>query len=151
MSIELTLPKSVERYRDRIRNLYAEKDDDGVSYWLDFAPGWRSWDSTPQAPCHSAHWDTKGEIWDELRGALPCDCPECHASANRHGRALAELRAAAGMSQAQLASKAQVPAGRVGDWEQGARPISGVRFASAKRLADALGVTLDELWTRCAA
>ncbi|NMM99116.1 helix-turn-helix domain-containing protein [Bifidobacterium olomucense] len=148
--IEIALPKNMERYRSRIRNLYAEQDS-GTSYWIDFAPGWRSWDSTPTAPCHCAHWDSKAEIWDELRNALPCECPGCKAAGNRRGRALAALRASVGISQAQLGAKAHVPAGRIGDWEQGFRTLDGVKLSTAKRLADALGVSLDELWERCAA
>lgn len=62
------------------------------------------------------------------------------------GRQLAALRENKHLTQQQLATIIGVPAGRIGDWEQGRRPVSGVRFETAKRMADALGVSLSEFW-----
>jgi transcriptional regulator with XRE-family HTH domain len=55
---------------------------------------------------------------------------------------LQRLREAAGLSQSQLAKQAGVPVGTLQGWEQ-ARRLP--RLEAAVRLADALGITLDEL------
>jgi transcriptional regulator with XRE-family HTH domain len=58
------------------------------------------------------------------------------------GRQLKKLRAAAGLSQSQLARAAGVSVGTLKNWEQGRRePLLG----AAVKLAGALGVSLDEL------
>jgi transcriptional regulator with XRE-family HTH domain len=58
------------------------------------------------------------------------------------GQHLKKLRAAAGLSQSQLARAAGVPVGTLKNWEQGRRePLLG----AACKLADALGVGLDDL------
>jgi transcriptional regulator with XRE-family HTH domain len=55
---------------------------------------------------------------------------------------LKRLRQRAGLSQPQLAKAAGVPLGTLRCWEQATRqPLLG----AAVKLADALGVTLDEL------
>jgi transcriptional regulator with XRE-family HTH domain len=56
------------------------------------------------------------------------------------GEKLRELRAAAGLTQEQLASSAGVPVGTIRDYEQGRRdPL----LSKAQRLARALQVSLD--------
>ena len=55
---------------------------------------------------------------------------------------LQELRQAAGPSQSQLAKAAGVPVGSLRGWEQSRRTML---VDAAIKLADALGVTLDEL------
>jgi transcriptional regulator with XRE-family HTH domain len=55
---------------------------------------------------------------------------------------LQRLREAAGLSQSQLARRAGVPVGTLQGWEQ-ARRLP--RLEAAVRLADALGISLDEL------
>lgn len=62
------------------------------------------------------------------------------------GRQLAALRENKHLTQQQLATIIGVPAGRIGDWEQGRRPLTGIRFETAKRIAEALDVSLDRLW-----
>jgi transcriptional regulator with XRE-family HTH domain len=58
------------------------------------------------------------------------------------GIRLKRLREAAGLTQAKLAEAARVPVGTLRNWEASRRtPL----FDAAVRLADALGVTLDEL------
>ena len=52
------------------------------------------------------------------------------------------IRLAKGLSQTQLARAAQVPVGTLRNWERGRRtPL----LDTAARVADALGVSLDEL------
>jgi transcriptional regulator with XRE-family HTH domain len=64
------------------------------------------------------------------------------------GQQLKKLRAAAGLSQSQLARAAGVPVATLKNWEQGRRqPLLG----AACKLADALGVGLDELAGRAPA
>jgi transcriptional regulator with XRE-family HTH domain len=46
------------------------------------------------------------------------------------------------MSQSQLAAAAGVPFRSLQNWEQGHRPVS---LNAASKIADALGVSLDEL------
>jgi transcriptional regulator with XRE-family HTH domain len=58
------------------------------------------------------------------------------------GDHLKRLRAAAGMSQPQLAAAAGVPVSTLRQWEQGRRLPSLEGFFA---LADGLGVSLDEL------
>jgi transcriptional regulator with XRE-family HTH domain len=52
------------------------------------------------------------------------------------------LREAAGITQLALAERAGLPLGTVRNWEQGLRIP---RFDHAIRVADALGISLDEL------
>jgi transcriptional regulator with XRE-family HTH domain len=58
------------------------------------------------------------------------------------GGRVKRLREAAGLSQSQLAKAARVPVNTIQQWEQDLRAPS---FASAVKLADGLGVSLDEL------
>lgn len=55
------------------------------------------------------------------------------------GQRLRELRAAAGLTQAQLAERAGVPHSYYGDLERGRRP--NPQWDTVRRLAAALGVT----------
>jgi transcriptional regulator with XRE-family HTH domain len=58
------------------------------------------------------------------------------------GERLQRLRQEKGLSQSQLADAAGIPIGSLRNWERGRRePLLG----TAARLADALGVSLDEL------
>jgi transcriptional regulator with XRE-family HTH domain len=58
------------------------------------------------------------------------------------GKRFKQLREAAGLSQSQLARAADVPVGSLRQWEQGRRtPL----LDAAGRIAEALGVSLDEL------
>jgi transcriptional regulator with XRE-family HTH domain len=61
------------------------------------------------------------------------------------GRRLARLREAAGMSQPALAEAAGVPVTTLRNWERGRRQPLALALGS---LADALGVTADELLGR---
>jgi transcriptional regulator with XRE-family HTH domain len=58
------------------------------------------------------------------------------------GDRLQKLRLARGMSQSQLARAAGVPVGSLRGWEQKRRTMLA---DAAVRLADALGITVDEL------
>lgn len=58
------------------------------------------------------------------------------------GQRLQELRLKAGLSQSQLARTAGVPVGSLKNWEQGRRLP---QLDAAWRLANALGISLDEL------
>jgi transcriptional regulator with XRE-family HTH domain len=58
------------------------------------------------------------------------------------GPRLQRLRAAAGMSQSELAAAAGVPIGTIRNWEHDRR---GPLFETAIKIAVALGVSLDEL------
>lgn len=61
---------------------------------------------------------------------------------NVMGLRLQKLREAAGKSQSALALEAGVPASSLRNWEQGRRKIA---LDDAWRLAQALGISLDEL------
>ena len=61
------------------------------------------------------------------------------------GGRLRELRAAAGLTQEQLAEKAGVSKDVIAKLEQGSR--TGARSSSIVLLASALGVTMGEFWT----
>jgi transcriptional regulator with XRE-family HTH domain len=58
------------------------------------------------------------------------------------GTRLKQLREAAGLSQVRLAELAEVTPRTLQNWEYGVRTFN---FEDAAKLADALGVTLDEL------
>lgn len=58
------------------------------------------------------------------------------------GLRLQEFRQRAGLSQAELAKAARLPAASLRNWEQGRRLP---RLDAAYRLAQALGISLDEL------
>lgn len=58
---------------------------------------------------------------------------------------LAELRKDRGLSQRKLAAPAGIPKSTVIAVEAGTRKIPNLTLAVAKRLADALGITMDEL------
>lgn len=58
---------------------------------------------------------------------------------------LAELRKARGLSQRKLAKAAQVPNSKVIALESGEYKMQNITLAVAKRLADALGVTMEQL------
>lgn len=58
------------------------------------------------------------------------------------GQRLQELRQRAGLSQSELARAAEVPIGSLRNWEHGRRtPL----LDAAARIAQALGISLDEL------
>lgn len=61
------------------------------------------------------------------------------------GERIAQLRSKKGMKQGALAREAQVPLSTLSYLERGLRDGEGVSVATAKRLAKALGVTLDYL------
>lgn len=58
---------------------------------------------------------------------------------------LAELRKQRGLSQRKLASAAHVPNSKVIALEAGVYKIQNITLAVAKRLADALAITMEEL------
>lgn len=51
------------------------------------------------------------------------------------------------LKQAQVAEKAGLPRQRVNAWVRGARDPRLMTLATARRVADALGMTIDELET----
>jgi DNA-binding XRE family transcriptional regulator len=72
------------------------------------------------------------------------DRPAPLPGAETFGQRLIRLRGAAGLSQSQLAARVGIPLGTLRNWEQGHRmPLLPV----ALRVARALGVSADELWT----
>ena len=58
---------------------------------------------------------------------------------------LAELRKQRGLSQRKLAAAAHVPNSKIVSIECGKIRVENLTLAVAKRLADALGVTMEEL------
>lgn len=58
---------------------------------------------------------------------------------------LAELRKQRGLSQRKLAAAAEIDNSKIERLEYGQNKIEDVSLKVAKRLADALGVTMDEL------
>ena len=61
------------------------------------------------------------------------------------GERIRRLREARGMSQRQLARAAELPQSLLSQVENGVRPGSGIRVDAARRIAFALGVSLDAL------
>ena len=57
---------------------------------------------------------------------------------------LQKHRLAAGLSQSQLARTTGIPVGTIRDYEQ-TGSIGGARVVTVKTLADALGVTIEDL------
>ena len=58
---------------------------------------------------------------------------------------LQQLRKAAGLSQSQLAEKSGVNVNTLRQYEHGTRNINGMALISARDLARALGVAIEEL------
>ena len=58
---------------------------------------------------------------------------------------LAELRKQRGLSQRKLAAASHIPNSTIIAIERGAIKIKNITLENAKRLADALGVTMEEL------
>ena len=58
---------------------------------------------------------------------------------------LQDIRQAAGLSQGQLSKKSGVPVGAIQQYEVGYRNINGAAVVRVKRLADALGVRIEDL------
>ena len=58
---------------------------------------------------------------------------------------LAELRKSRGLSQRKLAASANIPNSKIIALEAGVYKMQNVTLAVAKRLSDALGVTMEEL------
>lgn len=58
---------------------------------------------------------------------------------------LQELRAAAGMTQTELATAAGITVGVLREYEYDRRPITGARAITAYRIAQALGCTVEDL------
>ena len=58
---------------------------------------------------------------------------------------LAELRKARGLSQRKLAAAADISKSKIERLEYGENKIADVSLSLAKRLADALGITMEEL------
>ena len=61
------------------------------------------------------------------------------------GERIEHLRNRRGMSQSALAEKAKVPLSTINMVEAGVRKGEGLRVETVRRIAHALGVTLDEL------
>lgn len=61
---------------------------------------------------------------------------------------ISELRNKRGLTQQQLADKSGVHRVAIARLEAGTRPITGISLATAISLADALGVTLQDLVDR---
>jgi transcriptional regulator with XRE-family HTH domain len=59
------------------------------------------------------------------------------------GRRIRTLRKARGLTQAQLAKATGLPQSQISQIESGARPGSTIQLDAARRLAFALGVSLD--------
>ena len=58
---------------------------------------------------------------------------------------LAELRKARGLSQRKLAASADISKSKIERLEYGENKIADISLSLAKRLADALGITMEEL------
>lgn len=56
-----------------------------------------------------------------------------------------ELRKEKGLTQTQLAELAGTQQNRLGEYERGDRPIENMTVGQAKKIADALGVKIDDL------
>jgi len=61
------------------------------------------------------------------------------------GERIEQLRTRKGLSQSALAEKAKVPLSTINMVEAGVRKGEGLRVATVRKIAWALGVTLDEL------
>jgi transcriptional regulator with XRE-family HTH domain len=61
------------------------------------------------------------------------------------GERIKRLREARGMSQRQLSKATKLPQSLLSQIENGVRPGSGMRVDAARRIAFALGVSLDAL------
>lgn len=57
-----------------------------------------------------------------------------------------ELRLEKGMTQTQLAALAGTQQNRLGEYERGDKPIENMTVGQAKKIANALGVKIDELF-----
>ena len=58
---------------------------------------------------------------------------------------LAQLRKAAGLTQAQLAEASGLSVRMIQNYEQGFRDVNGIGIKRAKAIADALGCTIEDL------
>lgn len=59
------------KHDPKIQSIY--KDDDG--WWVEYKPGWQS---SNDPGCHGEHENTKREVMELVRNALPCDCVDCY-------------------------------------------------------------------------
>lgn len=57
-----------------------------------------------------------------------------------------ELRLEKGLTQTQLAALAGTQQSRLGEYERGDKAIENMTVGQAKKIADALGVKIDELF-----
>ena len=57
-----------------------------------------------------------------------------------------ELRLEKGLTQTQLAALAGTQQSRLGEYERGDKAIENMRVGQAKKIADALGVKIEELF-----
>lgn len=80
--------------------------------------------------------DKYGLSWNELRQLRLADA--------RNNR-IKELRLEKGMTQTQLAELAGTQQSRLGEYERGDKAIENMTVGQAKKIANALGVKIDEL------
>lgn len=78
-----------------------ENDSDG--WWAYYIPGWKSADD-PVGIQHQDRADTKREILQMVREAVPCDCADCKAKQQPRPMTLAQARAKARERRRVLAS-----------------------------------------------
>ena len=62
----------------------AYRDIDGV--WIELKYGWGNFYDEPRGGLHFIHEDTARDVLRALRGARPCDCPDCVAGLSKASR-----------------------------------------------------------------
>ena len=84
-------------------------------------------------------------VLDKLKKRLK-SCPICHAHMTAEGQPMANTlkaqRRRAGLTQAELAAKADISLRTLQDYEQGRKPLSGAAAATVLKLTRALGLGL---------
>jgi hypothetical protein len=68
----MTLPKSLEKFRDKIDDVSDERASDN-GYWVYLKCGWRE----PDGETHCVHEDTIGECAKLMKWITPCIEPGC--------------------------------------------------------------------------
>ena len=69
----MSIPKTLQKYADRISYVDDERRDDN-GWWVGLKDGWQD-RYNPQ--CHTVHEDTLKECATIVKNAVPCTCDEC--------------------------------------------------------------------------